>query len=150
MKSYRSTSSSTLVTVDLRLHELLSFVQNSVCHTSFSVLFFTLLSHIWMKVGRKLLYEELEIKFDFPFSWPTFWWVIARWPLLKLAAWCCLQIWIHRDQLGTCIAKAILSVCLFYFEYILYNTTLFMVKMYSGIALVKQYITTCNNITLEL
>ena len=56
LKSYRS--SSTFVTVDLLFHELLPFVQNS-----FSGLFFTLISHIWMKVGRKLPYEELQIKF---------------------------------------------------------------------------------------
>ena len=70
MKSYRS--SSTFVTVDLLFHELLPFVQNS-----FSGLFFTLLSHIWMKVGRKLRYEELQINFDFRHGWPTFSWVIA-------------------------------------------------------------------------
>ena len=70
MKSYRS--SLTFVTVDLLFHELLPFVQNS-----FSGLFFTLLSHIWMKVCRKLPYEELQIKFDFRHGWPTFSWVIA-------------------------------------------------------------------------
>ena len=70
IKSYRS--SSTLVTVDLLFHELLPFVQNS-----FSGLFFAMLSHIWMKVGRKLQYEELQIKFDFCHGWLTFSWVIA-------------------------------------------------------------------------
>ena len=34
-------------------------------NNSFSGLFFTLLSHIWMKVGRKLPYEELQIKSTF-------------------------------------------------------------------------------------
>ena len=33
---------------------------------SFSKLFFAMLLHTWMKVGSKLLYEELQIKFDFP------------------------------------------------------------------------------------
>ena len=70
MKTYKS--SSTLVTVDLLLHELLPFVQNS-----FSGLFSALLSQIWMKVGSKLPYEELHIKFDFRHGWPTFSWVIA-------------------------------------------------------------------------
>ena len=67
MKSYRS--SSTFVTVDPLFHEVLPFVQNG--------LFFTLLSHIWMKVGRKLPYEELQIKFDFRHGWLSFSWVIA-------------------------------------------------------------------------
>ena len=58
MKSYRS--SSTFVTVDLLFHELLPFVQKS-----FSRLFSAMLSHILMKVGSKLPYEELQIKFDF-------------------------------------------------------------------------------------
>ena len=70
MKSYRS--SSTFVTVDLLSHELLPFVQNS-----FSGLFLAMLSHIWMKVGSKLPYEELQIKFDFRHGWPTFSSVIA-------------------------------------------------------------------------
>ena len=70
MKSYRS--SSTFVRVDVLFHELLPFVQ-----ISFSRLFFTLLSHIWMKVGRKLPYEELQMKFDLRHCWPTFSWVIA-------------------------------------------------------------------------
>ena len=70
MKSYRS--SSTFVTVDLLFHELLPFLQNS-----FSGLFLAMLSHIWMKVGSKLLYEDLQIKFDFRHDWPTFSWVIA-------------------------------------------------------------------------
>ena len=33
--------------------------------------------HIWMKVGSKLLFEELQIKFYFYHDWPTFSWVIA-------------------------------------------------------------------------
>ena len=44
---------------------------------SFSGLFLAMLSHIWMKVGSKLPYEELQIKFDFRHGWPTFSWVIA-------------------------------------------------------------------------
>ena len=44
---------------------------------SFSGLFFAMLWRIWMKVGSKLLYEELQIKFDFHHDWPTFSWVIA-------------------------------------------------------------------------
>ena len=48
-------------------HELLPFVQNS-----FSGLFSAMLSDIWMKVGSKLPYEELQIKFDFCHGWPTF------------------------------------------------------------------------------
>ena len=31
-----------------------------------------MLSHIWMNVGDKLLYEELQIKFDFRHGRPTF------------------------------------------------------------------------------
>ena len=58
MKTYRS--SSTFVTVDLLFHELLPFVQNS-----FSGFFLVMLSHTRMKVGSKLPYEELQIKFDF-------------------------------------------------------------------------------------
>ena len=46
-------------------------IRPSVClsvHLShlFSGLFLIMLSHIWMKVGSKLLYEELQNKFDFP------------------------------------------------------------------------------------
>ena len=70
MKSYRS--SSTFVTVDPLFHELLPFVQ-----ISFSILFLAMLSHIWMKVGCKLPYKVLQIKFDFRHGWPTFSWVIA-------------------------------------------------------------------------
>ena len=70
MKSYRS--SSTFLTVDLLFYELLPFVQNS-----FSELFSVMLSHIWMKVGRKLPHEELQIKFNFCHGWPTFSRVIA-------------------------------------------------------------------------
>ena len=41
-------------------------VRQSVCLShSFSGLFFTMLSHIWMKLGSKLLYEELQVMFDF-------------------------------------------------------------------------------------
>ena len=58
MKSY--ISSSTFVTFDLLFHELLPFVENL-----FSELFTAMLSHILVKVGSKLLYEELQIKFDF-------------------------------------------------------------------------------------
>ena len=59
MKSYRS--SSTFDTVDLLFHELLlPFVQNL-----FSGFFSAMLSHIWIKIGRMLPYEELQIKFDF-------------------------------------------------------------------------------------
>ena len=65
MKSYRS--SFTCFTVDLLFHELLPFVQNS-----FSGFFLVMLSHIWMKVGSKLPYEELQIKFHFHHSWTTF------------------------------------------------------------------------------
>ena len=65
MKSYRS--SSTFVTVVLLFHELLPFVQ----------FFSAMLSHIWIKIGSMLPYEELQIKFDFCHGWPTFSWVIA-------------------------------------------------------------------------
>ena len=51
------------VTVDLIFHELLPFAQKS-----FSGLFSATLSYIWMKVGMKvgskLPYEELHIKFE--------------------------------------------------------------------------------------
>ena len=67
-----SRSSSKFVTVDLPFHELLSFVQNL-----FSGLFFAMLSHIWMKVGSKLLYKDFQIKFQVRYGWPTFSWVIA-------------------------------------------------------------------------
>ena len=56
----------------LRRHELLPFVE-----ISFSRLFLAMLSHTWMKVGSKLPYEKLQIKFDFCHGWPTFSWVIA-------------------------------------------------------------------------
>ena len=65
MKSY--SSSLTSVTVDLLFHELLSFNQNS-----FSGFLLAMLSQIWMKVGSKLPYEKLQIKFDFQHSWITF------------------------------------------------------------------------------
>ena len=65
MKNYRS--SSTFVTVGLHFHELLPFVQNS-----FSGLFLVMLSRIWMKVDRKLPYEELQMKLNFQHSQPTF------------------------------------------------------------------------------
>ena len=57
MKSYRS--SSTFVTIDLLFHDL-----------SFSRLLLAMLAHIWMKVGSKLSYEELQIKFNFRHDWP--------------------------------------------------------------------------------
>ena len=68
MKSYRS--SLTFVMIDLLFHELLSFVKKSwpFLQKLFSGLFLVMLSYIWikvgMKVGRKLLYEELHIKFE--------------------------------------------------------------------------------------
>ena len=62
----------------LGLHSVCPPVSLSVCSShSFSGLFFAMLSHIWMKVGSKLLYEELQIKFDFLHGWHTFSWVIA-------------------------------------------------------------------------
>ena len=70
-KSYRS--SSTFVAVDLLFHDLLPFAQNS-----FSRLFSAMFSHIWMKIGSKLPYEELQIKFDFRHGWPTFSWVTSN------------------------------------------------------------------------
>ena len=43
--------------------------------------FYAMLSHrhifCWMKVDSKLLYEELQIKFDFRHGWTSFSWVIA-------------------------------------------------------------------------
>ena len=67
MKSY--ISSSTFVTVDLLFHELWPFLQNLFSGLSlanlFSGLFLAIFSHIWMKVGRKLPYEYLRIKFNF-------------------------------------------------------------------------------------
>ena len=68
MKSYRS--SSTFITYFFRSYCPLFKI-------SFSGLFFTLLSHIWMKFGRMFPYEELQIKFDFRHGWLTFSWVIA-------------------------------------------------------------------------
>ena len=74
--SYRS--SSTLVTVDLLLHELLTFVQNL-----FSWLFFRFVfccyafTYFNESCKHKLPYEELQINFDFRHGWPTFSWVIA-------------------------------------------------------------------------
>ena len=56
------------------LHSVRQSVCQSVCPSvclsvcpshSFSGLFFAILSHIWMKIGTELLYEELQIKFDF-------------------------------------------------------------------------------------
>ena len=70
MKSYRS--SWTFVTIDLLFHKLLPFDQNS-----FSRLFSSMLLHFWMKVGNKLLFEELQIKLDFCQDWLTFSRVIA-------------------------------------------------------------------------
>ena len=66
---------------DYRFALCLSFclsVRQSVCLShSFSGLFLAMLSDIWMKVGSKLLYEDLQIRFDFRHGWPTFPWVIA-------------------------------------------------------------------------
>ena len=60
------------------LHSVSLSVSLSVCLShSFSGLFFAMLSHIWMKVGSKLLYEELQIKFNFRHGWPIFSWVIV-------------------------------------------------------------------------
>ena len=64
------------------LHSVCPSVSLSVCLSVcpshlFSGLFFAMLSHIWMKVVSKLLYEELQIKFDFRHGWPIFSWVIA-------------------------------------------------------------------------
>ena len=61
IKSYRS--SLTFVTIDLLFM--------SYCFL-FSGLFFAMLSHIWMKVGSKPPYGELQIKFHFRHCWPTF------------------------------------------------------------------------------
>ena len=36
-----------------------------------------MLSNIWMKVGSKFPYDELQIKFDFRHGWLTFSWVIT-------------------------------------------------------------------------
>ena len=57
----------------------LSFCQ---CHSfclshKFSGLFLAMLPYILMKLGSKLPYEELHIKFDFGHGWPTFAGVIA-------------------------------------------------------------------------
>ena len=41
-----------------------------------------ILSHIWMTVGSKLLYEELQIKFVFCQGWPTFF--MCYCPLFKI------------------------------------------------------------------
>ena len=57
------------VTVDLLSHELLPFLQNSL-----SGLFLAMLSNIWMKLGCKLSYEELQFKFDFCHDWLNFPW----------------------------------------------------------------------------
>ena len=58
MKSY--TSSWTFVRINSPFQELLPFDQ-----IRFSGLFLAMLSHIGMKVGSKLPYEELQFKFDF-------------------------------------------------------------------------------------
>ena len=52
-------------------------VSQSVCLSvrpshSFSGLFLAMLWYIWMKVGSKLVYEVLQIKFDFYHDWPFF------------------------------------------------------------------------------
>ena len=44
---------------------------------SFFGLFFAMFSHNWMKVGSKLPYKDLQIKFNFRHGWPSFSWVIA-------------------------------------------------------------------------
>ena len=60
------------------LHSVLLSLRLSVCPShSFSRLFFAMLSYIWMKVGSKLPYEELQIKFYFRHDWPNISWVIA-------------------------------------------------------------------------
>ena len=61
MKSYRSNL--TFIMVDLLVQELFPFVLNFIYG-----LFFAMLSDIRMKVGSQLPYEELQIKFDFPFG----------------------------------------------------------------------------------
>ena len=84
MKSYRSSSS--FVTVDLLLHELLPFV----IENSFSGLFLAMLSYIWMKVGSRVPFKELQIKFYFCHGWPTFSWVIVL----------CYEKFVFRTFLG--------------------------------------------------
>ena len=89
-KSYRS--SSTFVMIDLLFHESLPFLSNS-----FSGLFSTMLSQTWMKVGRKLLYEELQIKFDFRHDWHTFSWVIYC-PVFKIRILDFSRIYVHISE----------------------------------------------------
>ena len=56
----------------------LHYVRNSVCYTCFFfLLFLAMLSHVWTKVSRKLLYKDLQIKVDFRHDWLTFLRVIA-------------------------------------------------------------------------
>ena len=57
MKSYRS--SLTFLLVNLLFQELFPLVQNFIS----PIFFFDMLSDINMKVGSKLMYEELQIKF---------------------------------------------------------------------------------------
>ena len=60
------------------LHSVRPSLCLSVCPShSFSRIFFAMLSHIWMKVGSKILYEELQIEFNFRHGWAPFSWVIA-------------------------------------------------------------------------
>ena len=73
MKSYRS--SSTFVTVDLLFSWVIALSSKFCLSHLFPGLFLAMLSHIWMKIASKLLYEELQIKFDFHHGWPTFSWV---------------------------------------------------------------------------
>ena len=93
MKSYRS--SSTFVTVDLLFHELLPFFK--IHFPDFSWLCFYIsewISHIWMKVGSKLPYGELQIKFDFRHCWPTCSWVIVLCSkfIFRIFFWLCFHI----------------------------------------------------------
>ena len=95
MKSYRS--SSTFVAVDLLFHVLLPFLQNSVPHTSFpdfSLLYFYISG--WKLVASFYIksYRVTFVTVDLLFHG--------------------LQIWICWGRWGTCIALAILTICLFY------------------------------------
>ena len=86
-----------------------------------------MLLHIWMKVGSKLPYEELKFKIDFCIGWHTFSWVTSD-DKIKHTEWMQLiyLFFIKKSNkimvadlnlfgsLGTCIALAILSVCLFW------------------------------------
>ena len=97
LKSNRS--SSTFVTVDLLFQELLPFASNL-----FSGLFLSMLSHIWMKVGSKLPYEELQIKFNFRHGLPTFSRVIAlclKFGFPDFSCLICFHIYISNNELKT-------------------------------------------------